>query len=807
MIRVMKFVRNNHVYFIKRRFSLFLIIASSIWSPYQIKAQASFSYQIYTPGNLDKEVTASVVDMAYWLQQATRKKYNIKSFGNGNEAGIHLIEASQSALSSQQKNQLNRDGQSFYLVIADNSKALIIGTGTNSFINGIYTFLYELGFRWYMPGEVWTIIPSALPKNLKINKLYAPDFQSRFYAGTGGVNAIAETDPQNNFRADYNTWNRRNRFSVDYAVKGHTGQLFYSANKKILDANPSWFCNGKVHSYGRIDISNSSVVKVFTNWALGQVKPGQNFPTIGVDPSDGSGGKDDCLPANMPGIKSWSDKYFWLANRVASQLHKNDFKTQVQLYAYSDHAAPPSFALEKNVYPIIIPYAFQRITSPDNFIKIWSSKIGGRAMGMYDYWNITQWSIGVPQLNIYSIPEKLRLWKKYNITSINIETTNGKGAMGHALWLTSQMMWNTRLSFDSLYRDFLATCFGPAASDVKRMYDRWSRNYQEQMEVNLSLHDLEAASAKTKDRAILDRLSELKAYVHYLKLYYEFLANQSSTEAFDKVTNYIHAIHGLRLVQTSALLERYIKAPKNYKAVSNKNRASRIISITTIENQFKQDIKEYTANYSISDAEFDIKKAKPIADEKQSNPRYLNGRNDYRFFLPSAEEFKIEVGSTEETKLLISDGDKSLVEKMIPASKDGYTTIKLKLPGGSYTLSFGDFARFSRIIFPSNKVFISSGIAYYDNAGFPLHYVYVPKDVDAIVYQDNLGPGVNKRGFWVDPGGQKVEAQKLQGKVYKVNVPSQYRGKVWTLNIGHRSFKMLNIPNIFSIRKFEYKEN
>jgi hypothetical protein len=378
--------------------------------------------------------------------------------------------------------------------------------------------------------------------------------------------------------------------------------------------------------------------------------------------------------------------------------------------------------------------------------------------------------------------------------------------MGHAFWLASQMMWNTKLSFDSLYQDFLSVCFGPAASDIKRMYDRWSRHYQEEMEVNLSLHDLATASAKTKDPAILARLNELKAYVHYLKLFYEYEANRSSAEAFENIRDYIHSIHHLRLVQSSAILDRYIKAPKNYKPSLAKRAPAKAPQLA-IENEFKRDLKEHSEAYTISDFEFDIKNAKPIAGEKPASPKYLNGRNYYQFFLPATREFEIKAGTNKETRLVIADENKNWIEKIIPAGKDDYTTIKVKLPAGSYTLGFGDFARFSRIVFPPDYVFVNSAVSYYDNAGFPSHYVYVPKDVEEIVYEDELGPGINRRGFWIDPDGKKVQAQKIKNKIYRIPVPEKHRGKVWTLNIGHRSFKMLNIPHVFSIRKFQYMEN
>lgn len=785
----------------------FVLVLAVLCCVFKSNAQHYFDNRITVPADLPAPVMDAVKDMAYWLEKSTSRPFTVRQSDRAAlQKSIQLVWADRSDLPTEIKEQLNRDGQSFYLAVDDKKGVRIAGTGTNSFNNGIYTFLQELGFRWYMPGDSWAIVPKSFKGNIRLNRIYTPDFQGRFYAGTGGVNAIPGIDPDNNFRKDFTIWNKRNRFGHDYAIKGHSGHLFYRSNKKILDANPLWFCNGKINGFGRVDISFPEVVRLFTKWALGQVNPEDRFPTIGIDPSDGAGGKDDCLPTNIAEIKTWSDKYFWLANQVAAQLAKGDTKTQVQLYAYSTHSAPPSFPLKDNIYPIIIPYAFQNVSSPEGFIEIWQKKMNGRPMGMYDYWNITQWSSAIPQFNIYSIPEKLWLWKKNNITSINIESTNSKGPMGHAFWLASQMMWNTNLSFDSLYSDFLLSCFGPAANDVKKMYDRWSQNYQEEMEVNLSLQDLKHASEKTRDPEILNRLAELKAYVHYIKLYYEYKASPSSAEAYEKLIGYIQAIHDLRLVQSSALLERYIKAPKNYRAATGRKIAAKS-STLNIERQFRQDIKEHSETYTISNFKFDIRKAVPIKDEKPANPRYLNGRNSYRFYLPVAKDFEIKVGTNKETKMVITGDSKTWFEKMIPAGKDNYYTIKVRLQGGHYTLDFGEFARFSRIIFPTDIVFISSGISYYDNAGFPIHYVYVPNDVSEIVYQDDLGPGINRRGYWLDPDGKKIEAQKIKDKVYRVKVPEKNRGRVWTLVIGHRSFKMLNIPNTFSIRKFDYSDN
>lgn len=788
---------------------IFLILALTCS---QVIAQRNGAI-IFVPSDIDPKVLEAVNDMSYWLERMSGTKYTIREPDHAKKDGIHLLWLQQANISEKEKIQLEKDGQSFYLKATSSSSAYIIGTGKSSFINGIYTYLQELGFRWYMPGDAWTIIPSSPGRAINISKAYSPDFRNRLYAGAGGLRPIPGVDPQNTFQKDFNLWNLRNRFSSDYFSKGHTGHLFYTAQKKELDKNPSWFCKGEIDPYGRIDISKPKVVDLFVEWALGQVKPADLYPVIGVDPSDGSGGNGDCLPSGMPGIKSWSDKYFWLANRVAEKIPASDNKTVVQLYAYGNHAPLPGFSLNKRIYPVIIPYAFQRVTTPVDFIKQWHQKLEGRPMGIYDYWNITQWSVGLPQFNIYSIPEKLRLWKQYNITTIHLESTNAKGPMGHSFWLGSHMMWNTGLSFDSLYTEFLNECFGPAAADVKKMYDRWSLNYQERMEVNLSLQDLAAAANKTKDQAILTRLTELKAYIHYLKLYYDYRAN-STIPAYNKLISYMHQIHPLRLLQTWPLQKYYIKPPKGYTPpVSKGNKEAPPVNFerlyAAIEQNFKQDSKDDKITYQITDFAFDISKAKPSGNNIKNSVSFVTGPNRYEFYVPVKKNLAINVGSTVKSKVTILDSDGNIVkEKEIPAGKTGYSEISASLTPGKYFLLIGAFGGFSRIVFPGDILFVSSSdIIYFDNAHYPLLYLYVPEATTEIIYEDLNGPGTNKRGFWRNPDGKRVNPEKIKSGIYRVAVPSQYRGKVWILDIGHRSFSVLNIPSRFSLTGFTYKEN
>lgn len=791
----------------------FFILSFIILFGVNIHSQPAFNAKIYIPSNLEKNVVLSVEDMAYWLGKATGKQFSIQETSARKADGIQLLRVVHSDLSRKDINQLEIDGQSSYLKIKGQSSAQIIGTGSNSLINGIYTFLHELGFRWYMPGEVWTKVPGKEQLGKHIDKIFSPSFQNRGYFGTGGIGPVPGLDDKNTFKKDFDDWNRRNRLSAEFTSKGHTGQVFYKESKNILDQNPSFSCNGLINTRGRLNISNPTAVNLFVDWAIKKIDYSESIPMVSVDPADGSGGKDDCLPKNMKGINNFSDKYFWLANKVAEKITEKRIDGYVQMLAYASHAAPPSFEIHPRVYPIIIPYAFQRETDPVSFIKLWSKKTNGRPMGIYDYWNITQWSKGEPQFNIYDIPKKLQLWKQFNINFIRIESTNAKGPMGHAWWLAAQMMWDVDQSFDDLYKEFLENNFGTAASDIKNMYDRWSLNYQAAMDVSFTMNDLENATGKTKDQKIIKRINELKAYAVFLEKYHTYNSN-STLPLYTDLIQYINSIHHLRLLQTRPLQVLYIKPPAGYtkknveKKVEITNTEVNALNDNEIEKEFSQAFKRTPVSYKISNFQFDIKKTKASSStgKKHYHPMYIHGPFNYSFYIPQKRKINIQVGATNPIQFTIKEeSDKALLQGNIEGSKSAYEKFEVELSPGIYNLQIGELYRFTRFIFPTDiPLFTSNTI--YDNFGYPLQYVYVPKGVDEIVYHDAIGPNKNKRGFWIDPDGKNKMPEKLKFNTYKVKVPPHQQGKLWVLNIGHRNYELLNLPNIFSLNEFEYKE-
>ena len=343
------------------------------------------------------------------------------------------------------------------------------------------------------------------------------------------------------------------------------------------------------------------------------------------------------------------------------------------------------------------------------------------------------------------------------------------------------------------------------------MYDRWSLNYQARMEVNLSLSDLAAASAKTNNEAIQKRLAELKAYIHYIKLFYAYQDN-ASVANYTSLLNYLHEVHSLRLMQTWALQAYYIKPPKNYSkpsprsAKTTSRRGTDVYDV--VARNFSADRAEHASVYSLSSLKVAPAKAQAIQKNGNTEALFITGPNRYEFSLTRSTSISVKAGNTIESKVTVLDRNDNIVyEKVIKPSAKGYDELSIKLPAGNYALLAGTLGGFGRLVFPNDIVFLSTGMLYYDNGRFPLVYIYVPQDAKEIIYEDSYGPGTNKRGYWQDPDGKTIKPQKVSGTIYKVPVGPGQAGKTWALNIGHRAFSVLNIPNRFSLQKFEYREN
>jgi hypothetical protein len=731
-----------------------------------------------------------------------------------------------------------RTGQEFYLV-KKGDKTYIKYTVETSLENAVYTLLDEWGFHWYGPGENWFVKPKTIPAADIPGAWISPTFRNRTFFGTGGLSLTMENrafDPKNDYWGDWIAWKRRNRFNADYKGAGHAGQAFYLDNKELLDKHPEWFSSDAGKQNGRLKIEIPEAVEAYKAWIKKKYANATDpFISIGVDPEDGRGGADDPLPPDgFDGIEHWNhaDKWWWLANEVASDYPEDDKHIVVTMYAYGDgstNALAPRFDLRKNVYPVIIPYAFQTAYLPQEMVKVWAAKIGGN-MGLYDYWNITQWSVGMPGFYLYGMKDKLKFWHDNKVDGTYIETTAAAGPMGHAWWISGQLQFDLSEDFNALYQQYLNDCFGKGAPAMKKMYDRWSNNNQGAGEVSLSLADLKAAEDLVeKDSPEWKRINELKAYVHFMKLWYE---HDGTQENKDKIFAYLYSIHPLMMVQTAAFIGQWYIPPFDKGNVVPVGTAKHLTP-AEIDANFEQDLKTNPKLYDVSNFQFDYKKA--YYTEPMDNEAWIAGRSTVVYFVPPVDgvaSFDAGTRSDKEyskaaTDLAVfTDDGVALNEKVGAVNFDyeekvrdfTYAMKKISLPvkaGKKYFVRFkGSFNRFkmnSDLI-----VYNAHNSDDFDNYGYPTQYLYVPKDCDEIIFEDKEAIKHGGSGFtgafhaigkkWNEYSKDEYGIAIGIKDLYRVKVKPKWKGTVIACNFGHTNWSLKNLPDVLAMQPFEYDE-
>ncbi|MEO5782788.1 MAG: hypothetical protein ABIQ07_05925, partial [Ginsengibacter sp.] len=132
---------------------------------------------------------------------------------------------------------------------------------------GIYNYLDELGFRFYLPGSLWEKIPVLTSPYKQENRTVVQKYKYNNWFISGGYNKWA-MDQDASFGDgyfgknghDWSQYQRRNNMSGGYRFSGHRGDILNTEYLSGLQANPCYIaCNNgerKANSQSVPDINN-----------------------------------------------------------------------------------------------------------------------------------------------------------------------------------------------------------------------------------------------------------------------------------------------------------------------------------------------------------------------------------------------------------------------------------------------------------------------------------------------------------------------------------------------------------------------
>jgi hypothetical protein len=321
----------------------------------------------------------------------------------------------------------------------------------------IYTFLHDLGCRWYMPSGLGEVLPA-----LKTIKLREQDFSSGPHTIYRGL-----------WYCD-NDFARRNRMGGMTLAAGHALEM--TVPKELRKTHPEIraVIGGKPDEH-RVKWTHPLVAQAIADAYLAQLAKDPTINTFSLSPDDGIGWDEsddakhdagDFDPSTQ--MISKTDRLMVLCNRVAEKIVPKHPNVKLGVLAYADYTRPPvRQKVHPSVVPQIAPITFTRAHPMDDdgepnnaalrdLVEGWARAVPATSYYFYAY-NlaevsspnplITRWSHDVPYVFDKG---KCRYWQPETLA--NFETSM------HAHCLGLRLAWDPdlppRVIVDELHDKF-----------------------------------------------------------------------------------------------------------------------------------------------------------------------------------------------------------------------------------------------------------------------------------------------------------------------------------------------------------------
>lgn len=415
-----------------------------------------------------------------------------------------------------------------YVIDINAERAVISGNSGKALKDGVYDLLEQLGCRWLIPSERWTIIPRFPDLTLPAQRtVSSPDFQNRsiWYAyGFGPDKILGEW---------YRTWADANRLGgvAKYKI-GHTYGSTVGKHQAEFEAHPEYFAmteEGERRPFKQhqsLCYSNPDVARFFIEDKLAELRADKAenpyAHVVSMDPNDGT---DACFCESCKALGNGSDQALYLANQVAKALREEFPDAIVTMYAYASHRLPPEKVVAEPNVEIQVAMGFNRTQyTLEQLVKLWREKVA--AVGIRDYFGVMAWDWGLPGRGKASrfryVSEEIPRYKTWGARAFNTETNANWGSFGPATYVATKLLWNTKADAGAIYDDYFTKAFGKAAEDVKALYQSFSDSSElsrQNLHIWLAQLDKAFKAAEGEDAGVRERLTDLAVWLHYAVLY------------------------------------------------------------------------------------------------------------------------------------------------------------------------------------------------------------------------------------------------------------------------------------------------
>lgn len=363
---------------------------------------------------------------------------------------------------------VSQDPAAFLLQIDDKGISLA-GLTPEGTLFAAYELLQRLGCRWYMPGDLGTVVPRRRSVSIRSGShVIAPAFAHRH------LQAVPTQLP----------WYRRMRLGGDYFPGSHGIPLEPPAD---FATEPELFSliDGERRDK-QLCLGHPEVLRRAIRAVHGYFEANPEAPWIGLGANDGRGFCEDDRCKLLDGgqwdpfaaAQSMTDRHIWFFNQVLAGLDSistDPTDKRIAFYAYATYKLPPvRWTPDPRIVPALAPITLCRIHGMNNPIcperSFYRSLMQGWGQVVPEvfergyYFNLAD--AGFPFSKVHAIRDETPAALELGVSGWRVECMPSWAVHTPTLYVAAQLMWDAEADVDTLLSEFYQGFYGPAAEPM-----------------------------------------------------------------------------------------------------------------------------------------------------------------------------------------------------------------------------------------------------------------------------------------------------------------------------------------------------
>lgn len=360
---------------------------------------------------------------------------------------------------------------------------VIAGSDERATFHAVYAFLYKLGCRWFMPGDIGEVIPrkpnlSARPPSGP----FTPSLHMREHWYAWGTEDTTGEQGQR-----FYAWHLRNYNTTRLVTHGHN-LLTPIPPQKYMQAHPEYYALvGGERRPSQPCTTNPEVIRIFIDYINDYFDRNPQANSFSLCPEDNTDfcecdrcrALDIAEPDPIIGEPQKTDRIITFCNLVAEGVARKHPDKILSTYAYVNYTAPPR---RVRPHPNLAIFVTASAFDPAHSVAHRFSKSRQKMLAVLRGWTSMSKRVYIyeydPSPYVYAAhcplfmgnARAMRIYRHLGIGGISFESYKSWAPLFPNYYFNSQMMWNADQDPEALLVDLCDKFFGPAARPMLRYY-------------------------------------------------------------------------------------------------------------------------------------------------------------------------------------------------------------------------------------------------------------------------------------------------------------------------------------------------